>query len=143
MRNIETPEKMVEGLQADLTPSSASPTRRGTTMTVEPPVGNLGTPRRHRLRACGGDCAARKLTAWLFLAPNLIGFSLFTLIPVAASLVLSFYTWDLFTPARFAGLRNYRMLLHDGDFYHALGNTLFLMLQIRCRSCCPCCWPSL
>ena len=68
--------------------------------------------------------------AALFLAPNFVGFALFTLIPVAASLVLSFYRWDLFTPAKFVGLRNHALILHDRDFRQAIGNTLFLMLRI-------------
>src|SRR5689334_19878927 len=68
--------------------------------------------------------------AILFLAPNFIGFALFTLIPVAASLLLSFYQWDLFTRPRFAGLRNHVFVWHDPHFRQAVGNTLFLMLRI-------------
>lgn len=70
------------------------------------------------------------LAASFFLAPNFIGFALFTLVPVVASLVLSFYQWDLFTRPHFTGLQNHRQLLHDHDFRQALGNTLFLMLAI-------------
>lgn len=48
---------------------------------------------------------------WLFLAPNLIGFLAFTLIPVGASFVLAFCAWDLFSPPRFVGLDNFRELI--------------------------------
>jgi multiple sugar transport system permease protein len=73
---------------------------------------------------------SESLAAAVFLAPNFIGFAIFTLIPVAASLLLSFYQWDLFTRPRFIALANYHELLHDKDFHQALGNTLFLMLAI-------------
>ncbi len=51
------------------------------------------------------------LKVFAFLAPNLTGFLLFTLGPVAATLLLSFFSWDLFEPPRFVGLGNYTALL--------------------------------
>jgi multiple sugar transport system permease protein len=54
------------------------------------------------------------LKAYCFLAPNLIGFLAFTLIPVVASAILSFTNWDILTPLNqitFTGFRNYFQLL--------------------------------
>ena len=45
--------------------------------------------------------------------PNLLGFLAFTLLPVVASLALSFYAWDLFTPPKFVGLHNFVALMRD------------------------------
>ena len=70
------------------------------------------------------------LAGYLFLLPNLLGFLAFTLIPVAVSLGLSFFEWDLFTPPKFVGLHNFIALLKDHDFWRYAFNTVFLMLTI-------------
>jgi multiple sugar transport system permease protein len=78
---------------------------------------------------------------YLFLAPNLTGFLVFTLIPVVAAFALSLFEWNLFQPPKFVGLRNFIDLLgfsrdeagwylNDPRFWKFLGNTLFLMLNI-------------
>jgi len=83
----------------------------------------------------------RPLTALAFLAPNIGGFAVFTLIPVVAAFALSLCDWDLFRAPTFVGLRNFRDLLGwhlDGDsfawndplFWKYLGNTLFIMTAI-------------
>lgn len=76
-----------------------------------------------------------------FLAPNIIGFALFTAGPVAASLVLAFTSWDLLTPPRWVGLDNFINLLgfrltvdgwraNDPDFWKYLYNTVFMMMTV-------------
>jgi multiple sugar transport system permease protein len=44
-----------------------------------------------------------------------------------AAVVLSFYSWDLLTPPRFAGFGNYRMLLHDEHLLNVYKNTFILV----------------
>lgn len=79
--------------------------------------------------------------ALLFLAPNFLGFLVFTFGPVLASLVLSFSMWDLLTPPQWVGLDNFTELLgfhktplgweaNDPNFWKFTGNTLFLMLGL-------------
>ena len=70
------------------------------------------------------------LAGYLFLLPNLLGFLAFMLIPVVASLGLSFFEWDLFSPPKLVGLHNFSTLLHDHDFWRYAFNTVFLMLMI-------------
>ena len=90
------------------------------------------------------------LIAGLFLLPNLLGFLAFTLLPVGASLGLSFCKWDPVaqevTEIEPVGLDNYRELLalrfgskakkegllvaNAPEFWDALGNTGFMMLAI-------------
>lgn len=82
------------------------------------------------------------LAAAVFLAPNVLGFVVFSLLPVLAAFALSFCRWDLFHPARFVAFQNYVDLLgwertaegsirfNDPHFWKYLGNTLFLMLSI-------------
>lgn len=60
----------------------------------------------------------------LFLAPWLAGFLLLTFGAVAASLVLSFTKWDVLTPGRWVGIRNYTdMFRHDPRLIKSLVNT--------------------
>ena len=58
---------------------------------------------------------ARKeaLDCYLFISPWIIGFLIFTLGPMLFSVFLSFCRWDIFTPAQFIGLGNYRKLAAD------------------------------
>ncbi len=70
---------------------------------------------------------ARKktLVAYSFILPNLIGFFIFTLIPIVFSLLLSFCEWDSGNPIRFVGLKNFiTMFTKDSSFWIALKNTL-------------------
>ena len=67
----------------------------------------------------------RNLTGYLFIAPWLLGFLVFTLGGFAASLGLSFTRWNVVTPARWVGVANYDALLHrDPLFWASLGVTL-------------------
>jgi ABC-type sugar transport system permease subunit len=66
------------------------------------------------------------LAGYLFLAPNIFGFLLFTALPVGAALVLAFFDWDLLLGAEFVGLDNFRELATEDDNFHdALRNTAY------------------
>ena len=61
----------------------------------------------------------------LFVAPNLAAVAVFMLFPLGFSLYMSLHNWDLFTPAKFAGLSNYRDLFtEDPLFSIAMRNTV-------------------
>ncbi|MBN1555212.1 MAG: sugar ABC transporter permease [Phycisphaerae bacterium] len=72
-----------------------------------------------------------------FLAPNILGFLAFTVIPLVLSMVLAFTNWDLrlhnmfkTEPIQFVGFGNFQRLLSEPDFRRFLGNTLFIMIGI-------------
>ncbi|CAN5320354.1 sugar ABC transporter permease [soil metagenome] len=66
----------------------------------------------------------RNRAGYLFLGPWLIGFIGLTLGPTIASLYLSFTDYDLLTPARWSGLKNYDYaLFKDARLGHALSVT--------------------
>jgi len=69
----------------------------------------------------------RKDGAWavVLLLPNVLGFLAFTLIPVFASFVLSFTSWDMLTPVRWVGLQNYIDLWKDETFVKVFWNTIY------------------
>lgn len=52
--------------------------------------------------------------AYLFISPWVIGFFVFTLGPMVASLLFSFTEWNVLTPAHFYYLNNYRNLFTSG-----------------------------
>ncbi len=71
----------------------------------------------------------RDLTGYLFLGPWLIGFIVFTLGPVLASMYLSFTRFDLLTAPRWIGIDNYvRMFTGDYRFWQALKVTFTYLL---------------
>lgn len=63
------------------------------------------------------------LAAWTFIAPNFIGFAIFTLIPVVFSLVLAFMDWDSFSAPKFVGIKNFAKLMKDDTFWISFKNT--------------------
>ena len=66
----------------------------------------------------------KNLAAYSFIAPNFIGFAVFTLGPIAFAFALAFLHWDGSNPIVFAGLENFARLLTDRIFGIALWNTL-------------------
>ncbi|MFI5199197.1 MAG: carbohydrate ABC transporter permease, partial [Candidatus Limnocylindrales bacterium] len=71
---------------------------------------------------------ARREARWgfFFIAPWIIGFLAFTLIPMIATLVFTFTNVTLTqdTPLRFVGLENYANLIADPTTWASLGVTL-------------------
>jgi multiple sugar transport system permease protein len=88
------------------------------------------TPDARRL--FGGSRQARSEAIWGFalIAPMVIGFSVFFLIALGASLVLSFTSWDMLSSPVWVGLDNYRQVLQDGEFRTALGNTVAIVVPL-------------
>lgn len=59
---------------------------------------------------------AGSLTAWLFLAPYLVLFVAFVLVPIAFGLWISLHNWDFTLPGKpFVGLDNYTALLDSSS----------------------------
>ena len=67
----------------------------------------------------------RALVAYSFIAPNFIGFAVFTLIPIICAFALGFLKWDGNNAIEFVGLANFAKLKNDTFFWAALKNTIF------------------
>lgn len=68
----------------------------------------------------------KEWSAYVYLLPGLILFSVFTVFGVVFSLYLSFHHWDILNPAKpFAGTQNYRQLLQDPNFRQSVVNTVY------------------
>lgn len=69
-----------------------------------------------------------RLMGYLFLLPNIIGFAIFTFIPVIAACYISFTDWDGFGKMKFIGFQNYIKMFSDKVFLVSLKNTLVYTL---------------
>ncbi len=66
----------------------------------------------------------RDLTAYSFIAPNFIGFAVFTLIPIVFAFALAFLKWDGSNAIEYVGMDNFKRLGSDVFFQAALKNTI-------------------
>jgi len=64
------------------------------------------------------------VAGYLFIAPAMVIFFVFTLLPVADALFLSFTNYDVFTRMDWIGAANYQDVFDDELFWRALWNTL-------------------
>lgn len=72
-----------------------------------------------------------KKVYYSMLIPFMLLFITFTVLPVVISFFLSFSTFDMLNPPRFAGLNNYiSLFLHDDEFLIALRNTFVLAIIV-------------
>lgn len=75
---------------------------------------------------------SNKKTIALFVAPAFLLFTLIIPIPLLTSVGLSFFDWDLLSPARFVGVKNFiRLFTRDDIFIMAIKNTfVYLILSM-------------
>lgn len=70
-------------------------------------------------------------SAYLFIAPGLIHFAIFTLFAVGFAFYISFHEWNIIKPDKpFVGLENYRELFDDPRFIRAVTNTFTFMIGV-------------
>ena len=84
-------------------PSQPQETRRGKVLTIQQQQRRWG---------------------WIFLSPWIVGFLLFTLFPMVASLAFSFTDFKIGQPITFIGLENWKKLFTDPVTLSSLGVTL-------------------
>lgn len=66
----------------------------------------------------------RMLVAYSFIAPNFIGFAVFTLVPIICAFALAFLKWDGNNAIQFNGIGNFKSLTKDSMFWASLKNTI-------------------
>jgi multiple sugar transport system permease protein len=88
------------------------------------------TPSRPRSRLAAALTFTREdLQGYLFIAPWLIGFFVFTAGPFLASLYISFTSWDVVGKMEWVGTSNYeKMFTNDALFLKALWNTAYYVI---------------
>jgi multiple sugar transport system permease protein len=66
---------------------------------------------------------------WIFLAPAVIVFATYVVIPIFQSFWLSLYDWDGLSPTKkFIGLSNYTALFQDEQFWTSLKNNIYWLV---------------
>jgi multiple sugar transport system permease protein len=71
----------------------------------------------------------REWTAYLFNAPGMLLFAIFTVYALYTSFMLSFQHWEVLDPTKtWVGLDNYRDALADDRFRAAIGHTVYYMI---------------
>ncbi len=66
----------------------------------------------------------RAMVAYSFIAPNFLGFAIFTLGPIILAFVMAFTEWDGSNPMKFVGIKNFTELFKNDRFTASLENTL-------------------
>lgn len=99
-------------------------------LSLSVPVVVFALWRKRQVRI--GKQTRRALFAGLFfISPWAIGFLFLWAVPVAASIVLSFTTYDVLHPARWAGFGNYvELFTEDPLFWKSLWNTAFMIIEV-------------
>ncbi|MFE5813781.1 carbohydrate ABC transporter permease [Streptomyces sp. NPDC056479] len=98
-------------------------TTASTTPTAPPAAKKRTSSRKPRLSK---RRRREALSFYLFVSPWVIGFLVFLLGPMIASIYYSLTDWDSFTPPKWVGLENYTTLLtEDPAFWKALWNTFY------------------
>jgi len=82
----------------------------------------------HRRGLAGTAQRKQGKVAHLFLLPWLLGLVLITLVPLAASLYLSFTDYNLLSSPNFIGLGNFSEMFSDVRFWHAVVVTIKYVL---------------
>lgn len=73
----------------------------------------------------------QRLAPWLFLAPGILMFTVYVIIPIFQSMNISFYAWDGLGQREWVGMENYVELMDDEAFYTALkNNVIWLVLYM-------------
>lgn len=68
----------------------------------------------------------RERSAYLFIAPGMIIFSVFTLAALIFAFYLTFHRWSIIEPDKpYVGLQNYEDMIHDERFVQSVLNTVY------------------
>jgi len=68
------------------------------------------------------------ILGYIFILPSLIGFVIFFAVPAVRSVLISFTQWNMLSPAKDVGLKNYQTLFNDQYFWQSLGTTAIYVL---------------
>ena len=118
----------IDSLQGELTSLIASVRTQTDEKTRRKMIGQIGNLNRQIDKIKSGRIlsreARRDLVAYSFIAPNFIGFCVFTLIPILFAFGLAFMNWDGSNPIQWSGIGNFTRLWDDTFFKAALKNTV-------------------
>lgn len=68
----------------------------------------------------------RNAVAYSFVLPDLIGLTVFIIIPIIYAIYISLFNWNFANVKEFIGLQNYITMFNDSKWWESLGKTLKL-----------------
>ncbi|MBW4083370.1 carbohydrate ABC transporter permease [Paenibacillus sp. S150] len=89
----------------------------------------LASPHAERKRPFLTEQRRSRITAYTFISPFFILFSIFGLYPIFFTIYLSFFKWDALGPMKFVGMKNYDLVTSDPTFWISFTNTLIMGLM--------------
>ena len=90
----------------------------------------MASPRQRRVHSTR---LSDNVSGYLLIAPNLVGFAVFTLFGIVFSLAMAFTDWNLlrgFENANFVGLKNFKDMIGDRYLSASLINNALLLLVV-------------
>ncbi len=82
-----------------------------------------------KLRTISRQTRRNMIKGYAFISPWLIGYLLFTIYPILASLYYSFTRYDVIRKPRWIGLENYvELITRDEIFRRVMGNTVYFVV---------------
>jgi multiple sugar transport system permease protein len=100
-------------------------------LNIAPPSLSTEIPQKSRLEIPPAPVVRSRwypfkkaLPVYLFIAPGVILFLVWTVYPLLNMLIMSFFQWNLIKPSIFIGLDNYTRAFGDPIFWQALRNTI-------------------
>lgn len=130
MANISENQKQekIQDLQGKLTDLIAAVRTETNDKKKRKMIAQIGSYNRQIDKIKSGNLLSREtkrdLVAYSFIAPNFIGFCVFTLVPIVFAFALAFMNWDGSNPIKLAGIQNFKRLFDDTFFMAALKNTI-------------------
>ncbi|MDQ1129454.1 carbohydrate ABC transporter permease [Microbacterium sp. SORGH_AS_0888] len=102
-------------------PGSLLPAGGGAALPPAAPTARASTRRRRW---------ATRAELTILIAPALIVFAAFVILPVAMAAYYGFFSWSGYgTPTDFVGIKNYVTILTDPGFHEALGHNAFIVVM--------------
>jgi len=89
-------------------------------------VSTMATPKKFNIRS---RKAKENLFAYVMLAPDVIGLAIFVFLPILIALYVSFHDWNVLEAMRYVGLKNYKTLINDGQWWHSVWTTVLYTLM--------------
>lgn len=87
-----------------------------------------GWKRFKRIFPRRGASAQKDRVGYLMVLPYVLHVIVFLGYPLAFAFILIFHRWNIYTPMKWVGLGNVKLLVHDPLVWRALANTLYFLL---------------
>lgn len=93
-------------------------------------TGAAPRPPRARRPRDNGPAGRSRIAPYLFLLPGMVLFGVFVIWPAASAVQIAFYKYNIIDPAVPVGWANFDRLLHSGEFWQVVRNSLVYLVGL-------------